>query len=86
MLCKNGKTKRFSVHRLVAKAFIPNPNNLPIINHKDENPSKNIVDNLEWCDNKYNCNYGTLHKRRSEIAKTYKRNRDYLGRFYKGDD
>lgn len=62
MLCKNGKTKRFSVHRLVAQAFIPNPNNLPIINHKDENPSKNIVDNLEWCDYEYNNNYGTLPK------------------------
>ena len=86
MLCKNGKTKRFLVHRLVAKAFIPNPNNLPMINHKNENPSKNIVDNLEWCDNKYNCNYGTLPKRKSEIAKTYKINRDNLGRFYKGDD
>ena len=86
MLCKNGKTKRFSVHRLVAQAFIPNPNNLPIINHKDENPSKNIVDNLEWCDYEYNNNYGTLPKRLSEIAKTYKRNRDNLGRFCKGDD
>ena len=85
-LSKNGKVKKVLVHRLVAKAFIPNTNNLPIINHKDENPSKNIVDNLEWCDYKYNNNYGTLPKRLSEIAKTYKRNRDNLGRFYKGDD
>ena len=83
-LFKNKQKKRFYVHRLVAQAFIPNPNNLPMINHKDENPSKNIVDNLEWCDNKYNCNYGTLPKRKSEIAKTYKINRDNLGRFCKG--
>lgn len=51
------------VHRLVALAFIPNPNNLPFINHKDENPSNNNVDNLEWCDQKYNMNCGTVKER-----------------------
>lgn len=57
------KGKRYSVHRLVAKAFIPNPNNLPYINHKDENGLNNSVDNLEWCTAKYNSNYGTCPRR-----------------------
>ena len=43
--------------------FIPNPNNLPIVNHKDENPSNNNVNNLEWCTNEYNVNYGTRNER-----------------------
>lgn len=62
-LYKNGKVKRCSVHRLVAQAFIPNPDNLPMVNHKDENPSNNHVDNLEWCDNKYNLTYGSRIER-----------------------
>ena len=55
----NGKSKRFRVHRLVAIAFIPNPDNLPEVNHKDECKTNNCVDNLEWCDHKYNNNYGS---------------------------
>ena len=58
-LCSNGKVKHHLVHRLVAEAFIPNPYNLPQVNHRDENPSNDNVDNLEWCDAKYNINYGT---------------------------
>lgn len=58
-LCDNSmKTKRFFVHRLVAMTFIENPNHLPIVNHKDENPSNNNVDNLEWCTYQYNVTYG----------------------------
>lgn len=65
-LYKNGKKKVYSVHRLVAMTFIPNPNNLPIINHKDENPSNNNVNNLEGCTYEYNLNYGTRNERASE--------------------
>lgn len=64
-LSKNNNLKTFSVHRLVAKAFIPNPNNLPQINHIDENKSNNQLTNLEWCNNNYNRNYGTRNKRAS---------------------
>lgn len=59
----NNKKVRRNIHRLVAKAFIPNPNNLPEINHKDENGLNNRVDNLEWCDSSYNKLYGTRSAR-----------------------
>ena len=62
-LNKNGKYKRYRIHRLVAEAFIPNPNNLLEVNHKDENPDNNTVENLEWCEHFYNINYGTRNKR-----------------------
>ena len=57
-LSKNGKTKTFTVHRLVAKAFIPNPDNLKEVNHKDEDKDNNSANNLEWCTTKYNLTYG----------------------------
>ena len=56
------KGKKFKVHRLVAEAFIDNPNNYPCVNHKDENKKNNSVDNLEWCSIKYNINYGNKIK------------------------
>lgn len=62
-LTKNGKSTYKRVHRLVAEAFIPNPDNLPQINHKDEEKLNNCVENLEWCDAKYNSNYGTRLER-----------------------
>lgn len=58
-LCVNKQRKIFAVHRLVAETFIANTNNLPQVNHIDENKYNNCVDNLEWCDSKYNNNYGT---------------------------
>lgn len=73
----NGYEKLFSVHRLVAQAFIPNPHNYPCVNHKDENKLNNFVwvnedgtvdlekSNLEWCTIKYNSNYGTRNERLS---------------------
>lgn len=57
-LYKNGQMKSYKIHRLVAMAYIPNPDNLPQINHKDENKTNNCLQNLEWCDSKYNINYG----------------------------
>ena len=65
-LCKNRERKQCFVHRLVSQTFIPNPDNLPEVNHKDEDKTNNSVINLEWCDRKYNCNYGTRNERVSE--------------------
>lgn len=63
VLCKNNKQKTYKVHRLVAETFIPNTDNLPCINHRDECKTNNNVENLEWCDCKYNSNYGTRNKK-----------------------
>lgn len=62
-LTKKGKQKYMLVHRIVAKVFINNPENLPQINHKDENRTNNNVNNLEWCDCIYNNNYGNRNKK-----------------------
>ena len=62
-LNKNGKIKMYRVHRLVAEAFIPNPLNLPVINHKDEDKTRNNVENLEWSDIYYNNTYNGRSKR-----------------------
>ena len=63
---KNGHRKNCRVHRLVAETFIPNPSNLSEINHLDEDKDNNLVQNLEWCDRKSNCNFGTRNKRISQ--------------------
>ena len=63
ILSKNGIVKNKYIHRLVVEAFIPNPDNIKEVNHKDEDKTNNNVENLEWCDRKYNCNYGTKIER-----------------------
>ena len=64
-LYRNGKRYTLAVHRLVASAFVPNPQCLPQVNHKDERKINNCADNLEWCTCSYNINYGTANERRS---------------------
>ena len=59
VFCVKGVRKTYQVHRLIALTFIPNPDNLPQINHKDENKTNNHIDNLEWCTMDYNIHYGT---------------------------
>lgn len=65
--CGNWKDKQ--IHRLVAQAFIPNPDNLPEINHKDEIKINNYVENLEWCTREYNVNYGNRSEKFSKSMK-----------------
>lgn len=68
-LYKDGEYKHLYVHRLVAQAFIPNPQGFELINHKDEDGTNNVVDNLEWCDRSYNATYGSAPKK---ISKAFK--------------
>lgn len=85
-LSKYGKSKHYFVHRLVAQEFIPNPNNFNIINHKDENPQNNCVDNLEWCTHVYNLMYGNrrakvIEKERKPVNR-YSMNGDLIQTHY----
>ena len=78
-LYKNGIRRKALIHRLVAQTFLPNPQNLPMINHKDEDKTNNSIDNLEWCDAKYNINYGTRTERVCKPVLQY----DFSGKFIK---
>lgn len=78
----NGNKKQVMAHRLVAIAFLNNPHNMPVINHKDENPSNNCYWNLEWCDQKYNTNYGNANKKRSKsLVKSYDGRRNVINQY-----
>lgn len=68
-LTYDGKQHNHKIHRLVAQAFIPNPDNLPQVNHINEDKTDNRVDNLEWCTNNYNINYGTCKERAAKTRK-----------------
>lgn len=76
-LSKDGVAKTNSVHRLVAEAFIPNPDRLPCVNHKDESRDNNIVENLEWCTYQYNNTYGTaVDKKVASLVKFHEEHSD----------
>lgn len=70
-LKKDKERKSCLVHRLVAQAFIENPDNLPFVNHKDENRGNSNATNLEWCTQKYNLNYGNARERMAEARRNY---------------
>lgn len=81
-LYNNDGRKIFKIHRLVAMAFIPNPNGFGCINHKDENPSNNSIENLEWCDHSYNNRYGTrcekFRKSMGKVVLQFTKNGDFV--------
>ena len=87
LYCGLDKPKNCPVHRLVALAFIPNPNSLPCVNHKDENSLNNNINNLEWCTVAYNNEYGTRNERakktiRNKMGKMVKAKKDEKEYFF----
>lgn len=82
-LCKDNKYEWMLTHRIVATAFIPNPNNLPYINHKDEIKIHNNVENLEWCTPSYNMNYSNVREKQINAISKEVEQYDFDGRFIK---
>ena len=77
-LYKDKKLKHYLVHRLVATVFIPNLNNYCVVNHRDENPQNNNVNNLEWVTQKYNVNYGKRNEKLSIAHKGKKHTQEHI--------
>ena len=77
-LCKDGKGKQCMIHRLVAMAFIPNPDNLPEVNHIDENKQNNYVENLEWCSKSYNMTYNGRAKKVGKKLRGRKQSEEHI--------
>lgn len=77
-LCKNGKQKKFLVHRLVAQAFVPNIFSLNEVNHINEVKTDNRVENLMWCDTKENCNWGTRNERISKPVLQFSKDGEFI--------
>lgn len=68
-ISKKGKQYKLCIHRIIAEAFIPNPNNLPCVNHKDQDRGHSVLENLEWCTYSYNNSYGDANKKRKETLR-----------------
>lgn len=79
-LIKDKQIKTFFIHRLVAIAYLPNPNNLPLINHKDEIKTHDWVNNLEWCTNWYNVNYSNNREVALAMGPAYEEKKIKTGR------
>ena len=72
-LVKDKQKQTKLIHRLIAETFIENPNNYPVVNHKNEDKTNNNITNLEWCTYEYNSNYGTLKEKAKEKIVQYRK-------------